>query len=86
MRLLLDRGAKADSESGAAALKAAAAGGHVEAVRLLLERGAKADGERGAPALQAATSDGVKALLREHGATLTLLLEEAKPTACCCVQ
>ena len=35
------------------ALTAAAAGGHVEAVRLLLERGATADGESGAPALRA---------------------------------
>ena len=72
VQLLLDRGAKADGESGAAALKAFAAGGHVEAVRLLLERGAKADGESGAAALRAAASDEVKALLREHGATLTL--------------
>ena len=71
-RLLLEHGAKADGESGAAALKASAAGGHVEAVRLLLERGAKADGKSGAAALRAATSDDVKALLREHGATLTL--------------
>jgi hypothetical protein len=47
----------------------------VEAVRLLLDRGAKADGESGAPALRAATSDDVKALLREHGAMLTLLEE-----------
>jgi ankyrin repeat protein len=75
MRLLLERGAKADGESGAAALSAAATANHAEAVRLLLDRGAKADGESGAPALRAATSDDVKALLREHGATLTLLEE-----------
>jgi hypothetical protein len=50
-------------------------GGHAEAVRLLLECGANAGGESGAPALRAATSDDVKALLREHGATLTLLEE-----------
>ena len=45
----------------------AAAGGHVEALRLLLERGAS-----GAAALHATKSDEMKALLREHGATLTL--------------
>jgi ankyrin repeat protein len=72
MRLLLERGAKADGESGAAALKASAAGGRIEAMRLLLERGAKADGESGTAVLRAATSVDVEALLREHGATLTL--------------
>ena len=54
------------------ALAAAAVGGHLEAVRLLLERGAKADGESGAATLHAAKGDEVTALLREHGATLTL--------------
>jgi hypothetical protein len=48
-------------------LTAAAAGGHVEAVRLLLERGAKADGESGAAALRFAKSDEVKGLLRAAG-------------------
>jgi ankyrin repeat protein len=126
-RLLLDRGAKADGESGAAALRLAksdemkvllrergaglidgcaagnlaaivealdfgadietadgagktalvvvVASGHVKVVRLLLDRGAKADGESGTVALRMAKDDKVKALLREHGATLTLLEE-----------
>ena len=47
-------------------------GSGVELMRLLLERGAKADGESGAAALRAAKSDEVKALLRAHGALLTL--------------
>jgi ankyrin repeat protein len=73
--LLLERGAKVDGESGAAALKASAAGGHMEAVRLLLERGAMAGGESGLAARRAAKGCEVMALLHQHGATLTLLEE-----------
>ena len=47
-------------------------GVRTEAAQLLLQRGATADGASGTVALRAAKSDGVKALLREHGATLTL--------------
>ena len=50
------------------ALTAAAAGGHVEALRLLLERGAKADGASGAAALRVAKTDELKAILRSAGA------------------
>ena len=42
------------------------------AAQWLLARGAKADGASGAAALRFAKSDEAKALLREHGATLTL--------------
>ena len=41
-------------------------------MRLLFDRGAKASGTSGAQALRCANGDEAKALLREHGATLTL--------------
>jgi hypothetical protein len=55
------------------ALIAAVVGGHTEVVQLLLERGAEAGGANGAAALRNAKGNNrVQALLREHGAMLTL--------------
>ena len=62
---------KADKPKSLAPLSEAAQHGHVEAARLLLE-GAAADDQSKAAALRLAKGKQMKALLREHGARLTL--------------